>query len=44
MRQAQPSTVKRYCPLTFRAGMVGLERIHIVRLGSAQDYADVSAT
>ena len=34
----------RVVELTFRAGMVGLERIHIVRLGSAQDYADVSAT
>ena len=34
----------RVVELTFRAGMIGLERIHIVRLGSAQDYADVSAT
>lgn len=34
----------RVVELTFRADMVGLERLHIVRLGSAQDYADVSAT
>ena len=32
----------RVVELTFRAGMVGLERVYIVRLGSAQDYANVS--
>ena len=32
----------RVAELTFRVGMVGLERVYIVRLGSAQYYADVS--
>lgn len=32
----------RVVELTFRVGMVGLDRIYIVRLGSAQDYTNVS--